>query len=159
MKPERAWVVEYFEYKNYCFKVTERLPFPEYMKQMSDFKFSLSPRGYGPDTYRTWEALMVGSIPIVHTSQLDSLYADLPIVIVDNWETITQEFLEKKYKEITSKKWPIDKLFMEYWVRADFGSQTRNILTTKTKGEWDEGKNYTHGTGVLQYAAANDVPC
>ena len=117
MKPERAEVVEYFENKNYCYKVKKRIPFLEYMEQMAEFKFALSPRGYGPDTYRTWEALMVGSIPIVHTSQLDSLYADLPILIIDDWECLTQEFLEKKYKEITSKKWPIDKLFMAYWER------------------------------------------
>lgn len=121
MKPERAGVDEYFADKDFCFKVTERIPFLEYMKQMSEFKFSLSPRGYGPDTYRTWEALLVGSIPIVHTSQLDSLYADLPIVIVDRWEIVTEEFLEKKYAEMTKKKWPIEKLFMEYWTRKLFG--------------------------------------
>ncbi len=117
MKPERAEVVDYFNHKDYCFKVTKRIPFLEYMKQMSEFKFSLSPRGYGPDTYRTWEALMVGSIPIMRTSQLDSLYADLPVLIIEDWTCLTQEFLEKKYKEITSKKWPIEKLFMEYWER------------------------------------------
>ncbi len=115
MKPERAEVVDYFADKDYCFKVTNRLPFLEYMQQMSEFKFSLSPRGYGPDTYRTWEALLVGSIPIVHTSQLDSLYADLPILIIDRWDTITEEYLERKYAEITQKKWSIDKLFIEYW--------------------------------------------
>jgi len=115
MKPERGRVDEYFQDKEYCFKVRERLPFLEYMKQMSQFKFALSPRGYGPDTYRTWEALLVGSIPIVHTSQLDSLYADLPILIVDTFEDITEEFLEKAYLEMTKKQWPIEKLFMEYW--------------------------------------------
>lgn len=85
------------------------------MKEMSDFKFTLSPRGYGPDSYRNYEAMLVGSIPIVHTSQLDPLYADLPVVIVQDWEEINEEFLEQKYKEFTAKKFNIEKLFMEYW--------------------------------------------
>jgi hypothetical protein len=115
MKPERAEVDHYFADKEFCFKVNERLPFLEYMEQMSEFKFVLSPRGYGPDTYRTWEALLVGSIPVVHTSQLDSLYAGLPVLIVDRWDRITEEYLEQKYAEITKKKWPIEKLFNEFW--------------------------------------------
>ena len=45
---------------------------------MAKAKFALSPGGTGPDTYRTWEALLVGTIPIVKTSQLDNLYSDLP---------------------------------------------------------------------------------
>lgn len=118
LKPERAEMDDFFEDKDYCFVVKKRIPFLEYMKEMSAFKFALSPRGYGPDTYRTWEALMVGTIPIVRTSQLDRLYANLPILIIKDWEEITEGFLKKKYKEITKKKWPIDKLFMEYWERA-----------------------------------------
>jgi len=130
MKPERAEVVDYFADKDYCFKVTDRLPFLEYMQQMSEFKFSLSPRGYGPDTYRTWEALLVGSIPIVHTSQLDSLYADLPILIIDRWDIITEEYLEKKYAEITQKKWPIEKLFIEYWSQKIFKLREKFLRNT-----------------------------
>lgn len=115
LKPERAELGEQFDGAEYCFTVKERIPFLSYMEQMSRFKFSLSPRGYGPDTYRTWEALLVGSIPIVRTSQLDRLYADLPILIVDDWSKINKKFLEERYQEITRRKWPIEKLFIEYW--------------------------------------------
>ena len=87
----------------------------EYMKEMAYFKFTLSPRGYGPDSYRNWEALLVGSIPIVSSSHLDPLYADLPVLIIHDWREITQEFLEKKYEEMKAKKFNIEKLFMEYW--------------------------------------------
>ncbi len=117
MKPERAELDDLMEDKDYCFVVKKRMPFLKYMKQMSEFKFALSPRGYGPDCYRNWEALLVGSIPIVRSSQLDSLYADLPILIIDEWTCLTKEFLEEKYKEITSRKWSIEKLFVAYWAR------------------------------------------
>ncbi len=116
-KPERAELDAYLQDKDFCYTVKNRMPFLEYMEQMASFKFSLSPRGYGPDTYRTWEALLVGSIPIIKSSQLDSLYADLPVLIIDDWQCITKEFLEQKYLELTAKKWSLEKLFVEYWQR------------------------------------------
>ncbi len=113
-KPERAHVGDLFDNMSYCYKA-KRLPFIEYMKEMSQFKFALSPRGYGPDSYRNWEAMLVGSIPIVHTSHLDSLYDDLPVLIIKDWREITEEFLEKKYTQMKAKKYNIEKLCMEYW--------------------------------------------
>ncbi len=133
LKPERAEIDELFEDADFCYTIKKRMPFLKYMKQMSEFRFSLSPRGYGPDTYRTWEALLVGSIPIVCTSQLDRLYADLPILIIDDWKQVTKEFLEKKYTEMTKKKWSIEKLCIEYWkrkilsVQADHFKKMKNV--------------------------------
>lgn len=113
-KPERDDIFAVFEHVDFCFK-SKKSPFLEYMQEMSRFKFILSPRGLAPDTYRTWEAMLVGCIPILHTCYLDYLYADLPVLIVQDWTEITPEFLEKKYKEIISKQYNIEKLFMEYW--------------------------------------------
>ena len=113
-KPERNGIFDLFEKADFCSKL-ERRPFLEYMKEMSEYKFTLSPRGLGPDCYRTWEAMLVGCIPVLHTCYLDELYADLPVLFVEKWEDVTPEFLEQKYQEIMSKKYNIEKLFMEYW--------------------------------------------
>jgi hypothetical protein len=108
------------------------LPFREYITEMANYKFTLSPRGQGPDCLRTWEALIIGTIPIVmrgqygfwftpgnplmpRASQLDTLYEDLPILIIESWTQITKEFLDAKYIEIASKKYDIRKLYTEYW--------------------------------------------
>ena len=113
-KPKRDDLYELFKDAEFCYKAPKR-SFLEYMAEMAQFKFVLSPSGVAPDTYRTWEALLVGCIPILESCYLDELYADLPVLIIDNWNDITPEFLEMKYQEITSKKYNIDKLFMEYW--------------------------------------------
>ena len=93
---------------------------PECYDQMSKYKFILSPPGAGEDTHRTWEALYVGCIPIVKSSLLNSLYEDLPVVIVDDWDVITKEFLEEEYKKIQEKKtkgeYKFEKLEMSYWL-------------------------------------------
>ncbi len=59
--------------------------------------------------------MLVGCIPVLHSCYLDDLYADLPVLFVDSWEQVTPEFLNEKYVEITSKKYNIEKLYMEYW--------------------------------------------
>ena len=125
-KPERADVVELLADQPFCHKA-ERKPFLEYMKEMSQYKFSLSPRGYGPDSYRTWEAMLVGSVPVVHTSHLDPLYADLPVLIVQDWSEVTEKFLLQKYEEMTHKKYNIEKLFMDYWIEK-IETVRRNFL-------------------------------
>jgi hypothetical protein len=88
-----------------------------YLSTMSKHRYTLSPFGAGLDCYRTWEALLVGSMPVVKTSTLDPLYKDLPVIIVDEWEDITLPFLNKKYDEMQTKIFNREKLFMDYWVR------------------------------------------
>lgn len=113
-RADRKFVYEHFITKDFCTKVEEK-DFDEYLEDMAEFKFTLSPQGTGPDAYRTWEALLVGTIPIVKTSHLDQLYTDLPVLIVKNWEDVTKEFLKEKYAEIRQRKYNIEKLFIKYW--------------------------------------------
>jgi hypothetical protein len=91
--------------------------FKGYLQDLASCKFVASPRGNGLDTHRLWESLYLGSYPIVKNSTLDPLYSDLPIIIVNDWEEVTQEFLEKKEREFKENPPPIDKLYMDYWIR------------------------------------------
>jgi hypothetical protein len=51
--------------------------------------FEISPSGAGPDCHRTWEALLLRTIPIVKSSTLDPLYRQFPVAIVKDWREIT----------------------------------------------------------------------
>ncbi|MBA3752149.1 hypothetical protein H0X06_05170 [Candidatus Dependentiae bacterium] len=133
-KAERAEVGKIFSAVEYCFKAEKRLPFLEYMQQMSECKFTLSPPGYGPDCYRTWEALLVGSIPIVKTSHLDRLFKDLPVLIIDRWDEITEDFLESAYKRFSVKKHAIKRLFIEYWAQKIEKRRRSFLLASGGKG-------------------------
>ncbi len=90
-------------------------PFETYLEELASCSFVASPRGNGLDTHRLWEALYVGSYPIVKSSSLDPLYADLPIVIVQDWSQVTEKFLDQKYEELKRKSFSIEKLYMDYW--------------------------------------------
>lgn len=88
-----------------------------YLSQMANTKFILSPEGNGLDTHRTWEALLVGAIPIVTTSNLDPLFKGLPVVIINSWEEISESFLQQKYQDFLKTNFNYEKLFFYYWVK------------------------------------------
>lgn len=90
-------------------------PFQDYLSDLSHTLFVPSPPGNGLDCHRTWEALLMGCYPIVLSSTLNPLYEDLPVVIVQNWEEATDEFLSKKLEEFKSRTWTTEKLYAPYW--------------------------------------------
>lgn len=86
-----------------------------YLDALLYSKFIPSPRGNGLDCHRTWEALYTGCIPILKTSSLDFLYADLPVLIVNDWNLVTPEFLARSYNAMQTKTYNRAKLYAEYW--------------------------------------------
>ncbi len=90
--------------------------FTLYLPALARSKFVLSPRGNGLDCHRTWETLLMGSIPIIRTSTLDVLYEGLPVVIVRDWKEVTEEFLNKKWEEMSAKTYNLEKLYADYWL-------------------------------------------
>lgn len=134
--PQRRLVKKLLMDKPFCTvsqRVTkkERVSFERYLSEMASCAFTVSPPGHAPDSYRTWESIMVGSIPIVERSHLDGLYTDLPIIVVDDWQEITQEFLDQKLQELSAKRYNLEKMFMRFWLgkieaaRKDFKRMRR----------------------------------
>lgn len=80
--------------------------------------FVASPHGGGYDCHRTWEALALGCIPIVKTSKLDSIYADLPVLIVNKWSDVNEKLLQKTKEKYASafQENSINKLHLNYWI-------------------------------------------
>jgi hypothetical protein len=88
----------------------------EYLTELSESKFVLSPRGNGLDCYRTWESLTMGAIPIVTTSDLDSMFSELPVLIINDWKEVTEEFLNQKYEEFQNGVYNEDKIYADWWL-------------------------------------------
>jgi hypothetical protein len=111
---ERNFVRDLFFHASFCLR-SERKNFESYAYDIASSKFVISPRGNGLDTHRLWEALYVGSFPVVKTSSLDFLYEGLPVVIIKDWEAVTEDFLNKKYEEMKNKFFCLDKLYSDFW--------------------------------------------
>jgi hypothetical protein len=60
-------------------------PFPDYLAGLAGSYFCLAPEGNGIDTHRVWEALYVGTVPVVTRSLLTDRHPDLPLVVLGGW--------------------------------------------------------------------------
>jgi len=89
--------------------------FNEYIQNIYNHKFVISPEGNGIDTVRTWECLYMGTIPIEKRNINNQFYIDLPICFVDSWNQVTENFLLREYERIKALKWNMDKLKFGYW--------------------------------------------
>ena len=86
-----------------------------FLEDIRNHTFVLCPRGNGIDTCRLWETLYMGSIPIVINTIALEEFMELPILFVDNWEMVTEDFLKEKYVEMMAKTWNMEKLRFSYW--------------------------------------------
>ena len=91
----------------------------EYLSDLRNSIFCISPPGKGIDSHRIWESLHMGCIPLVQKNgALENLYKELPVIIVEDWSEVTKKFLLKKQKEIAKKNiYPhnLEKLKLNYW--------------------------------------------
>lgn len=78
--------------------------------------FTISPLGNAVDCHRTWEALALGTVPIVRTSPLDPLYAGLPVIIVNEWSQVTPAFLAHQRDAKLRQSFDYSRLLGQYWV-------------------------------------------
>jgi hypothetical protein len=113
--PERNLVINLFKKKKFC-TTHNNIPYQDFLKTLAQSKFVLSPRGRGWDCHRTWEALYLGSIPIVKDSSCRELFRDLPVLVVKDWTEITEEFLFQSYQDFQKKVYKTEKMYMDYWL-------------------------------------------
>ena len=78
--------------------------------------FTISPHGNGLDCHRTWETLALGGIPVVQTSCLDSLYGDLPVLILKDWNEFTGEKMQDFILESQARTVNTDRLYLKFWI-------------------------------------------
>lgn len=66
---------------------------PGYFESLARARFVLAPPGGGMDTYRAYEALAFGAVPVLLRSTITNLFGNAALV-VDAWDEVTQERLE-----------------------------------------------------------------
>ncbi len=111
----RKYVYKLFRKKSFC-TVSSRKDFRSYLIDLAQTKFGLSPRGNGEDCIRTWELLYMGARPIVMSSSIDSLFEGLPVVIIKDWNEVTEKFLEAKWEEMSQQEFHLERMYAGYWL-------------------------------------------
>ena len=121
----RSPIREYLLNKGYIFETN--ISQNDYLYNLSKSKFVLCPRGGGPDSHRIWEALYFNCIPIIekYENVFDD-FKDLPILFIDNYRQINNEFLEIEYNKMSKMSFSIEKLYIDYW-RKQFELDIKSI--------------------------------
>ena len=108
---------------------------PDIYRRNMQFPFWLSPRGMGADCHRTWEALLLGRVPVLRRDantvpgRADGLFeegdvnpymiADLPVMFVNQWADVTVDRLREFWSEMLRKRqqgaYRFEKLTEAYW--------------------------------------------
>lgn len=113
------------EERSYCENTIKRLnkvymskpcSFKKYLNELINTKFVVSPRGNGLDCHRTWEALLMGAIPILTQSSLDPMFKDLNVLIIEDWESLlSPKKLNALYNKMKNNPCDTRKMYFPYW--------------------------------------------
>ena len=112
-KSERTIAFQKSKDINNAFFVRERIKRSEYWKKMRLSKFIISPSGVGLDCHRTWEALALGVVPIIKSSNISKIFQELPVLIVDSFDELNDELL-RSYK--LEENYDLKKITLEFWI-------------------------------------------
>lgn len=91
----RAEAIEALKDKPFALLEPRQTTRNDVWRRHQEAAFEASPRGNSIDCHRTWEALLLKTIPIVKTTPLDPLYDGLPVVIVSDWSEVTEDNLRR----------------------------------------------------------------
>jgi len=90
--------------KNKKFIYSEfNIPPKDFYKKNRMSKYIISPDGTGIDCHRIYESIYYDSIPIIKKNKLSDFYENLPVLIVNSWDEINEDYLQNKYDELYNK--------------------------------------------------------
>ena len=91
------------------------LPLHEFWRSMSGYRFMLSPWGHVHDSAKTFEALIVKTIPIILSGPYSHAYRDLPVVVIDDLEEINPQNLRRWWESLSGYFDDSSFLYSDYW--------------------------------------------
>lgn len=97
----------------------DHLNYDYFYSQISKSKFAICPRGCSIDSYRIYDCISLGCIPIVEKYGGYEQFEDLPILFIRSYKDyalLTESFLNNVYAEMMTRNYNYDKLTIQYWV-------------------------------------------
>jgi hypothetical protein len=91
----------------------------EHLKMMRASRLVLAMSGLGADTYRLWEALTLGAVPVVERGMgLDRAFYKLPVLLVNDYADLTLDMLQEAYIEALyhADEWEYTRMTRKWYV-------------------------------------------
>jgi len=91
---ERVGIKDLFRNQSWAEVHEQRVPFSVFLRNLSQVKFMICPRGNAIDCHRNWEVLYMRRVPVMKKHPyLQELYKDLPVLFVNDYSEVTEELL------------------------------------------------------------------
>lgn len=104
----------------HLFISTARLTKYKFMEMVSSSYASLALPGLGYDTFRLWESIILGTMPVLEKGiGFDRLLYKLPVLLVDDFADVTPEMVRQAYIECLYRadEWEYKRITQRFWVR------------------------------------------
>ena len=151
-KPERAEALKVLRGKPWVTFLADST-YKDWAEAVRSHKFILCPAGHGQDTHRTWQALLLGAVPVVKTSAMDSMYEGLPVVIVKSWKDVSVWFLEHQWNQLRSRSFHMDRTLWPFWrdkaLAAQHLAATAAAASPAVEGEEGNEEEAEHSMQML----------
>lgn len=124
LRDRRRGMVDKLSNTSHVKIVTQRIDTSELYNLMSQHMFVAAPASHGQDTYRFWETLYTGAVPVLLHGPLDSFYAQFPCILLDDWSQVSETSTRSWKQQILQNFGPNPssqyrwKLSSQYWVDA-----------------------------------------
>lgn len=125
-EPGQAWIT--------CHNSASGLGMADYLRQMATHRFALCPPGNGEDTHRMWEALYCGTIPVVRSSPALRTFTSLPLVFVEDFLQLREDFLIQKFPQGVGNAEALSALWTPFW-KAKF-DENKHIASAAPQLPW-----------------------
>lgn len=112
---ERQSALDFFRDKPYAHIAGQKSP-QTFLEDLKRFKYVLCPEGNGIDCHRTWEALLMGCVPILKHSMIDKLFEGLPVILVNDWSEVTEDLLNRYEQDRIHAKYKMERAYADYWI-------------------------------------------
>lgn len=156
---KRSGLKKYFKNFTWSEVVSGSLNTDEYINKIRNNKFVLCPEGNGMDTYRIWETLVLGSIPVAQYTPAFYNFKKFPIIFFSKKEEINLDMLKKQVKNIKSDK---DILTISYWRKEIYKFKNNDLnysltifsneyLTKKLKEKYLKKRHINSKYKIVKY--------
>jgi hypothetical protein len=108
---------------------TMRVDYKQYLDDIAESHFVLSPPGQGPDCHRTWESLYLGATPIVECSNIYRGYS-LPIMQVESLDRVVEMPAASLFEMQSTLTKNSEELKISYWlnrISRDFSKMKAHL--------------------------------
>jgi hypothetical protein len=99
---------------------TSRLKVSEFMELIAGSFATLALPGLGYDTFRLWESIALGTMPIIEKGVgFDRLMYKLPVLLVEDFADVTPNMVRQAYIECLYRadEWEYRRISQKFWVR------------------------------------------